>query len=89
MTDKILWLVYLVSGAVAFGLVYRLGWKLAVSMLAATVVGVVLALIVMLAVPKEDPNYWFQVDLAMNGSLSLIFAGVGAAIAYALRERHQ
>lgn len=89
MTDKLLWLVYLVSGVVAFALVYRLGWKLALSMLAATLVGVVLALIVMLAIPKEDPNYWFQIELVMNGSLSLIFAGVGAAIAYALRERHE
>lgn len=85
----LLWLTYLVSGAVAFALVYSLGWRLVLSMLAATFVGVVLALVVMFAFPKEDASYWFQVDLVLNGSLSLIFAGVGAAIAYALRERHE
>ena len=87
MTDKLLWLVYLVSGAIGFALVYWQGWRLVGAMLAATVAGLILSILVMLAVPREDPTRWLQVDLAMNGSLSLIFAGAGAAIAYALRER--
>ena len=87
MTDTLLWLVYLVCGAIAFVLVRWQGWRLVGAMVAATVVGVLLSLLVMLAFPREDPTRWFQVDLAMNGSLSLIFAGAGAAIAYAIRER--
>lgn len=85
MTDTLLWLTYLVSGGIAFALVYLKAWRLVPAMILATAVGVLLALLVMLAIPKEDQNFWFQVDLAMNGSLSMIFAGVGAAIAYALR----
>lgn len=85
MTNTLLWLVYVVSGVVAFILVYRQRWRLFTSMLAGTGVGILLSLLVLVAFPK-DANPWFQVELAMNGSLSLIFAGAGAAIAYAIRE---
>lgn len=85
MTDTLLWLTYLVSGGIAFALVYLKAWRLVPAMVLATAIGVLLAMLIMLAVPKEDEAFWFQVELAMNGSLSMIFAGVGAAIAYALR----
>lgn len=86
MIDTLLWLAYLVSGAAAFLLVRNKHWRLVGAMLAGTAVGLLLSVIVMLAIPREDPTRWFQVDLAINGSLSLIFAGAGAAIAYAIRE---
>ena len=87
MSNTLLWLTYLVSGGIAFALVYLKAWRLVPAMVAATAFGTLASLLIMLAVPAgEDENYWFQVDLAMNGSLSLIFAGAGAAIAYAIRE---
>ena len=86
MSDKLLWLAYLVSGGIAFALVYLKAWRLVPAMVLATAVGVFLSLLVMLAIPKEDASAWFQVELAMNGSLALIFAGAGAALAFALRE---
>lgn len=89
MSNTLLWLIYLISGVIAFVLVYKQRWSLVPSMLAATAAGVLLSLLVMLAVPKEEASGWFQVELAMNGSLSLIFAGVGAAIAYALRTSRE
>lgn len=85
MINTLLWLTYFVSGGIAFALVYLQGWRLAPAMILATAVGVLLSLVLMLAIPREDAAPWFQVELAMNGSLSMIFAGVGAAIAYALR----
>ena len=89
MSDKLLWLAYLISGGIAFALVYLKAWRLVPSMVLGTAVGVLLSLLVMLAIPKEDANAWFQVDLAMNGSLALIFAGAGAAVAFALRESRE
>lgn len=86
MINALLWLTYLVSAVIAFYLVLQLGWRLVGAMLAATVVGTVLALLIMLAAPADDASDWFQVELALNGSLSLIFAGAGAALAFALRE---
>ena len=89
MSDKLLWLAYLISGGIAFALVYLKAWRLVPAMVLATAAGVLLSLLVMLAVPGEDANAWFQVDLAMNGSLALIFAGAGAAFAFALRESRE
>ena len=86
MTNTLLWLACLISGGIGFALVYLKGWRLVVAMILATAVGVLLSLIIMLAIPKEDSSPWFQVELAVNGSLALIFAGAGAAIAFALRE---
>ena len=89
MSNTLLWLAYLVSGAIAFALVYVQNWRLVPSMILGTAAGLLLSLLVMLAIPKEDASPWFQVELAMNGSLSLIFAGAGAAIAFALRESRE
>ena len=86
MINILLWLAYLASGAFAFILVYRMSWRLFPSMVAGTAVGLLLSLLVMLAIPREDASPWFQVELTLNGSLGLIFAGAGAALAYALRE---
>ena len=88
MTNTLLWLTYLASGAIALALVYAKAWRLVPSMIAATAFGTLASLLIMLAIPasEDDENYWFQVDLAMNASMSLIFAGAGGAIGYALRE---
>jgi hypothetical protein len=37
--------------------------------------------------PSDDVNYWFQVDLALNGSFCLIFAAAGAGLAELLKQR--
>lgn len=89
MSDTLLWLAYLVSGAIAFALVHLQAWRMVPAMVLATAAGLFLSLLVMLAMSKEDAGHWFQVDLAMNGSLSLIFAGAGAALAYALRPSEE
>ena len=85
MSNTLLWLAYLVSGAIAFALVHLQDWRLVPSMILGTAAGLLLSLLVMLAITKEDSSPWFQVELGMNGSLSLIFAGAGAAIGFALR----
>ena len=89
MINSLLWLTYFVSGAIAFALVWLKGWRLVPAMVLATAAGVLLSLIIMLVIPREEASPWFQVELAMNGSLSLIFAGAGAAVAYALRSSRE
>ena len=88
MSNTLLWLTYAASGAIAFALVYLKAWRLVPAMVAATAFGTLASLLIMLAVPKdeEDETRWFQVELAMNGSLALIFAGAGAAVALAIRH---
>ena len=86
MNETLLWLLYLVSAAVAFFAVQKLGWRIVPSMLAGTVVTMVgWGLIFLLTAEDKRPAFW-RLDLSMNASFALIFAGAGAAIAFAMKS---
>ena len=87
MNETLLWLLYLVSAAVAFFTVQKLGWRLVPSMLAGTLV-TVLGWLVIYVLTAEDkrPAFW-RLDLSLNASFALIFAGAGAALAFAMKSR--
>ena len=88
MNETLVWLVYLMSGAVAFALVRLRGWRITPAILSGTVISLLLMwLPLRLLTPRDQANYWFQVDLALNATFCVIFAGAGAAIAYALQAR--
>ena len=87
MNETLLWLLYLVSGAVAFLTVQKLGWRIVPSMFAGTLVSIVgWGLIFELTAEDKRPAFW-RLDLSMNASFALIFAGAGAAIAFAMKSR--
>ena len=87
MNETLLWLLYLVSAVTAFLTVQKLRWRIVPSMLAGTAVTVVgWALIYVLTSEENRPAFW-RVDLSLNASFALIFAGAGAALAFALRSR--
>ena len=86
MNETLLWLLYLVSAAVAFLAVHKLGWRIVPSMLAGTIVTMVgWGLIFLLTAEDERPAFW-RLDLSMNASFALIFAGAGAATALAMKS---
>ena len=86
MNETLLWLLYLVSAAVAFLAVQKLGWRIVPSMLAGTVVTMVgWGLIFLLTAEDKRPAFW-RLVLSMNASFALIFAGAGAAIAFAMKS---
>ena len=87
MNETLLWLLYLVSAVVAFLAVQKLGWRLVPSMLAGTLV-TVLGWLVIYVLTAEDkrPAFW-RLDLSLNASFALIFAGAGAALAFAMKSR--
>jgi uncharacterized membrane-anchored protein YitT (DUF2179 family) len=88
LNENLVWLVYLASGAIGFALVRLRGWRITPSMITGTVVAMVaLWLPLHQLTPRDETNYWFQVDLALNASFCAIFAGAGAAIAYWLQSR--
>lgn len=87
MNETLLWLLYLVSAVTGFLTVQKLGWRLAPSMLAGTAVTIVgWAFIFLLTSETNRPPFW-RVDLSLNASFALIFAGAGAALAFALKSR--
>jgi uncharacterized membrane protein len=87
LNETLLWLLYLVSAAVAFLAVQKLGWRLVPSMLAGTLVTVLgWLLIYLLTAEDKRPDFW-RLDLSLNASFALIFAGAGAALAFAMKSR--
>jgi uncharacterized membrane protein len=87
LNETLLWLLYLVSAAVAFLAVQKLGWRLVPSMLAGTLVTVLGWLVIYLLTAEDKrPDFW-RLDLSLNASFALIFAGAGAALAFAMKSR--
>ena len=63
------------------------GWRIVPSIFAGTAVSVVgWALLYALAAEDNRPEFW-RLDLSLNASFALIFAGAGAALAFALKSR--
>ncbi len=87
MNETLLWLLYLVSAIVAFLTVQRLGWRIVPSMLAGTLVTLIGWIpLYLLTAEDKRPEFW-RLDLSLNASFALIFAGVGAALAFAMKDR--
>ena len=87
MNETLLWLLYLVSAVVAFLAVQRLGWRIVPSMLAGTLVTLIgWVPLYLLTAEDKRPEFW-RLDLSLNASFALIFAGVGAALAFAMKDR--
>ena len=86
MNETLLWLLYLVSALVAFLTVQNLGWRIVPSIFAGTAVSVVGWALYALAAEENRPEFW-RLDLSLNASFALIFAGAGAALAFALKSR--
>ena len=87
MNETLLWLLYLVSAVTGFLAVQKLGWRLVPSMLAGTLITVLGWLpIYLLTTEDQRPDFW-RLDLSLNASFALIFAGAGAALAFALKSR--
>ena len=80
MSEALAWLLYLVAGALAFAGVYRLRWPITISMLAATAVTMLVWYAAVELGKEANEPTWINVELALNASFALIFAGVGAAL---------
>ena len=89
MSDTIVWLGYLIGAAIAFWAVHAQNWKLTPATIVGGLVGIAIWAVTYLATSSDERSAWLQVELALNGSLSLIFAAAGAAVALALKHRHR
>ncbi|QIK78413.1 hypothetical protein G7077_05325 [Sphingomonas piscis] len=88
MSEILVWTMYLIGAAAAFALVRYRGWPLTLSILTPSVVGTLIYYLVVEEIGKEaNEPFWLRMDLALNFSFFLIFAGAGAAIGMFIRER--
>jgi hypothetical protein len=87
MNETLLWLFYLVGAGAAFWAVRYRRLPLTVAMLAPAVVGTAIWYAAVELGKEENEPAWINVDLAINFSFFLIFAGAGAAIAFFLNSR--
>ncbi len=87
MSETLLWLLYCVSAAVAFALVYGQHWRIMPAMIAgALVTAAGWAVLYRLTDVDKRPE-WITLDLSLNTCFGLIFAGAGAALAFAATRR--
>jgi peptidoglycan/LPS O-acetylase OafA/YrhL len=88
LNETLLWLLYCVSGLVAFAAIYYGRWRISFAVLAGVLVtGAGWALLYYLTDEQKRP-YWLQLDLWLNLSFGLIFAALAGALAWRLRSRH-
>ena len=90
MTDALVWIGYLIGAAIAFAAVYQRSWKVTLAAIVGGLVGTAIWAVTFLATSTDERSAWLQVEIALNGSLSLIFAAAGAAAALAIKHhRHE
>jgi hypothetical protein len=87
LSDTIVWLGYLIGAGIAYWTVYARGWKVTPAAIVGGLVGLAIWAVTFLATATEDRSAWLQVEVALNGSLSLIIAAAGAAAALAVKHR--
>ncbi|MEO5774370.1 MAG: hypothetical protein ABIQ32_09680 [Sphingomicrobium sp.] len=87
MSENLVWLLYLVAGGLAFAAVFHKRWPIALSMVAASTIVTLAWYAAVELGKKENEPAWINVDLAMNASFALIFAGAGAAVAMYVRMK--
>lgn len=87
MSETLVWLLYLIAAALAFVAVYYKDWPLTLAMLIPTVLTTGMWYAAVELGKEENEPAWINVDLALNASFALIFAGAGAGLAMYLRSR--
>jgi cytochrome c biogenesis protein CcdA len=87
LNETLLGLVYLASGGAAFAAVYRLRWRIALSVLIGGLITAIGWLLIFRFTDEEKRPDWIRLDLSLNLTLGLIFAVFGAAIGWRLLNR--
>jgi hypothetical protein len=89
MNENLLWLLYILGAGGAFTAVRYQRWPLTLAILAPAFVGTLIWYLAVELGKEENEPAWINVDLAVNFSFFLIFAGAGAAIGMFIRDRQR
>ena len=88
MSEIALWLLFCVSGVMAFAAIHFQGWHPAIAILSGLLLtGAGWTILYFLTTEKDRPE-WVRLDLSLNLSFGLLFVAAGAVAAhYAGRNR--
>ena len=87
MNETLLFLVYALSGGLAFSGVYRWRWRIWLAVLAGGLITTIGWLLIFRFTEEANRPEWVRMDLALNLTLGLIFAVFGAAIGWRFLSR--
>ena len=87
MNETLLWLLYCVSGLLAFAAVYRWRWHIGWSVLSGGLLTAVGWILIFVLTEEEKRPNWVKLDASLNITFALIFAAIGAGLAWWLRNR--
>ena len=82
MNETLLWLVYAISGGVAFAAIYYRRWRISLAVITGGLITFIGWLLLFRFAAEEDRPDWVRLDLSLNLSFGLIFAALGAALGW-------
>jgi cytochrome c biogenesis protein CcdA len=82
LNENLLWLLYCVSGVLAFAAVYKGRWRIGLAVLAGGLVTAIGWLLLFRFTEVEHRPEWIRLDLSLNLTFGLMFAAAGAALAW-------
>ena len=87
MNETLLWLLYCLSGALAFAAVYYWRWRPAWAVISGGLVSTIGWLLIFRFTDEETRPDWIKLDLSLSVTFALIFAVFGAALGTWLLKR--
>ena len=87
MNETLLWLLYCVSGVLAFAATYRLRWRIFVAVVTGGLITAIGWLLIFYFTDEEKRPQWIRLDLSLNLTFGLMFAAAGAFIGQRLLSR--
>lgn len=87
MNETLLWLLYCVSGSLAFAAIYYWRWRPLWSVLSGGLITMIGWILIFRFTEEEKRPDWLKLDLSLNLTFGFIFACFGAALAWWLLKR--
>jgi hypothetical protein len=87
LNETLLWLLYCVSGVLAFAAVHHWRWHAGWAIATGGLVTAIGWLLIFRFTDDEQRPDWIRLDVSLNVTFALIFAAFGAAIGWWLLKR--
>ncbi len=89
MNETLLWLVYALSGGLAFAAIYYWRWRIVLAVVAGGLVTAIGWLLVFRFTDEAMRPDWVRLDVSLNLTFGLIFAFAGGALGKLMHARRR